>query len=84
MREDIRDTVIRMIADHLGLPPSSLDLNALIMDDLGGDKLDHIELIITIEERFGINIPESERATLLRISDVVDYIENHEPAALKQ
>jgi acyl carrier protein len=84
MREDIRDTVIRMIADHLGLPPSSLDLNALIMDDLGGDKLDHIELIITIEERFGINIPESERATLLRISDVVDYSENHEPAALKQ
>jgi len=75
MDDEIRDTVVRIIADHLGLPAASLDLNALIMEDLGGDPIDYIELIITIEERFGIDIPDIDRSSLRRISDIVFYIE---------
>lgn len=78
---DIQETVIRIIADHLGLPAASLDVNAHILDDLGGDSLDHVELIITIEERFGINIRDEDRPAMLRISDVIGYIKRNSHAS---
>jgi acyl carrier protein len=71
----IEDTVVRIIADHLGLPPATLNPHAHIFDDLGADSFDYIELIITIEERFGINICVDERNSLQRISDIVAFLE---------
>jgi acyl carrier protein len=77
--DDIRDTVVRIIADHLGLPVSSLDIGSRIIEDLGGDWLDQTELIITIEERFGVDISQAERTSLIRISDIITYLESRSP-----
>ena len=74
-RRPIKETVVRIIADHLGLPPATLNPQSHICSDLGADSFDHIELMITIEERFGVKIPHDEINTLQRISDIIPFLE---------
>jgi acyl carrier protein len=74
-QKSIKDTVVRIIADHLGLPAATLNIYSDISRDLGGDSFDLVELMITIEERFSVNIPESEMANLRTISDIIAFLE---------
>lgn len=72
----LQETVLRILGDFFGLPWATLDINSHIIEDLGGDLFDHTELIITIEERFGVRISDQERAKLLRPIDIVNYFKN--------
>ncbi len=71
----IQESVVRIIADHLGLPAASLKLQDQLSNDLGADSFDHIELIITIEENFNIRIPQEKWKDLKMIVDMVTYIQ---------
>ncbi len=62
---DILDNLCRIVGDHLGIPGTSLSLEMDIQRDLGGDHIDRVELVMTVEECFGIRI-EKEVAQAIR------------------
>ena len=70
--EDVRGVVV----EQLSVSPDQVKLDSKIIEDLGADSLDVVELVMALEEKFGIEIPDSESEKLVSIKDVVDYIEN--------
>ncbi|MBF0985009.1 MAG: acyl carrier protein [Campylobacter sp.] len=70
--EDVRDVVV----EQLSVSPDQVKVDSKIIEDLGADSLDVVELVMALEEKFGIEIPDSESEKLVSIKDVVDYIEN--------
>lgn len=70
--EDVRDVVV----EQLSVSPDQVKLDSKIIEDLGADSLDVVELVMALEEKFGVEIPDSESEKLVSIKDVVDYIEN--------
>lgn len=70
--EDVRDVVV----DQLSVSADVVKLESKIIEDLGADSLDVVELVMALEEKFGIEIPDSEAEKLLSIQDVVTFVEN--------
>lgn len=71
--EDVRDVIV----EQLSVSPSAVNLNSKIVEDLGADSLDVVELIMALEEKFDIEIPDSDAEKLTTVQDVVTYIEKH-------
>ena len=80
LKLEIEEMVLEIIGDHFGLPVPSLSFETHIMDDCGADWFDQRELIMTVEEFFGINIPESEVNLVEKIGDIVKAISKIAPA----
>jgi acyl carrier protein len=66
-----------MISEKFELPVESVTRDTNIIDDLGADSLDVVEILMTVEEQFGLAIPEEEFPNLRTVSDLCDYIENN-------
>lgn len=71
---DVEEMVFEIIGDHFGLPAPSLSFSTHIMDDCGADWFDQMELIMTVEELFGIKIPEESTSKVEKIGDIIDAI----------
>lgn len=80
---DITAEVRDIIVFHLGVPEAKITHDARFKDDLGADSLDLVEIVMTCEERFDLEIPTKAAVTLATVGDVVRYIETRraEPAA---
>lgn len=73
--EDVFEKVKEVIIDQLGIEDEeSITMDTTFIDDLGADSLDVVELIIALEEEFGIEIPETEAEKVVTVGDVVNYI----------
>ena len=70
--DDVRDVVV----EQLSVAPDAVKLDSKIIEDLGADSLDVVELVMALEEKFEVEIPDSDAEKLLTINDVVTYIEN--------
>ena len=70
--EDVRDEVV----EQLSVAPDAVKLESKIIEDLGADSLDVVELVMALEEKFEVEIPDSDAEKLITINDVVTYIEN--------
>lgn len=73
----IERTVLKIIADHLGLTVSELHLEDNLFKDLGADDLDQKELIMTIEERFGIRLKETELSGIKFANDIITIVQRY-------
>ena len=69
--EDVRDVVV----EQLSVAPDAVKLESKIIEDLGADSLDVVELVMALEEKFEVEIPDSDAEKLITINDVVSYIE---------
>ena len=69
------DKVKEVIIDKLGVEEDKIVPEASFVDDLGADSLDTVELIMQLEEEFGIEIPDEEAEKMTTVKFVVDYIE---------
>jgi acyl carrier protein len=67
--------IIEIIAKQLKVDVESITPETDILDDLGADSLDVVELLMTIEDKYGITIPDDEVTSLRTISAMSDYIE---------
>jgi len=72
---DIRTKIIETIAQELEVSQDIVTEDANIMEDLGADSLDIVELIMALEEHFDINIADEAAEKMNTVQDVVDYIE---------
>ncbi len=71
----ILDTLKSILEAQLDIDPESITEDTNIMDDLGADSLDVVELMMTVEEEFDITINESDAQNFKTVGDVVSYIE---------
>lgn len=71
---NIAEKVKQIIVEQLGVDESEVTAEAAIIDDLGADSLDAIEVVMACEEAFGIEIPDDDAAKLLRVGEIVTYI----------
>lgn len=71
------DTVRNIVVEQLGIDADMVQLNTNLMRDLEADSLDAVEIILGVEESFGIDIPDEEAEKLETVRDLVDYIDSH-------
>ena len=74
MSDVVNSKIKEMIVKQLGADPDQVTLQASFVDDLKADSLDIVELIMTMEETFDIEIPDKEAELLKTVGDVQDYL----------
>ncbi|MDI6900432.1 MAG: acyl carrier protein [Anaerosomatales bacterium] len=73
-KEEIFDKIKEVIVDQLNVEEDDVTLEASFIDDLGADSLDIVELVMALEESFGISIPDEEAENIKTVGDAVDYV----------
>ena len=73
-QEEIFAKVREIIVDQLGVEEGEVKLESSFVEDLGADSLDIVELIMALEEEFGLEIPDDEAEKISIVNDAVDYI----------
>ena len=71
----IFENVRNALANQFELDPDSITLDTNLIDDLGADSLDVVELIMSLEDEFGIAISDEDAAQLYTVRRIVDYLE---------
>jgi len=74
--QNIFEKVREIVARELKIDPEKITLDSAFVDDLGADSLDMVELVMALEDEFGISISDEEAQTIRTIRDAVEYIEN--------
>ena len=68
------ERVKEIIAKELEVPQEQLTASASFIEDLGADSLDTVELVMALEEEFGIDIPDEDADKIKTVGDVMDYL----------
>jgi len=72
--------VTDLIVEQLGVSKEEAVSGASFIDDLGADSLDIVELVMTLEETFDIEIPDDDAEKMQTIGDAIDYLKKHSEA----
>ncbi|MBU4344234.1 MAG: acyl carrier protein [Desulfobacteraceae bacterium] len=73
----VEDKVKKIIAEKLSVDLNEVVPEASFVDDLGADSLDLVELIMSMEEEFDIEIDDDDAEKMLTVKDAIDYINKH-------
>jgi len=73
----VEQRVREIVAEQLERDVNEVTNSASFIDDLGADSLDIVELVMKMEEEFGIEIPDEEAEKIKTVNDVVQYITTH-------
>ena len=73
----LEDRVKKIIVDKLSVDMSELVPEASFVDDLGADSLDLVQLIMSMEEEFDIDISDEDAETLVTVKNAMDYVSSH-------
>ena len=74
-REEIFESVKNVVMDAIGEEEKTITEDTSIVDELGLDSLDIVEMLMALEEEFEISIDDSAAEKFVKVSDVIDYIE---------
>ena len=77
MSATLEEKVKKIIIDQLGVDEAEVTSEAKFIDDLGADSLDTVELVMALEEEFGIEIPDEDAEKIATVQDAVGYIRDH-------
>jgi len=73
----VEQRVREIVAEQLERDVNEVVKTASLIDDLGADSLDVVELVMKMEEEFGIEIPDEEAEKIKTVNDVIQYIKTH-------
>jgi acyl carrier protein len=76
--KNIEQSVKDIIVEQLGVKPEQVTPEAKFIEDLGADSLDTVELVMALEEKFGIEVPDEQAEKLQSVGDVIKYIEDQQ------
>jgi acyl carrier protein len=79
-REEILSKIQEITADRLGVDETDVTPDASFREDLEADSLDLVELIMELEEQFGMEIPDEEAEKITTVEEAVDYVQEHQAA----
>ena len=71
------ETVKELLGKQLHMDPASIDDDASILDDLGADSLEVVEMLMTIEDKFGIIVPDEDVPELRTVRSVAEYLQKN-------
>jgi acyl carrier protein len=77
MANDLSDRIQSIVTEQLGVEPAQVTKDASILDDLGADSLDVVELVMTLEEVFNIEVPDDVVEEMRTIGDIQRFVESH-------
>jgi acyl carrier protein len=73
-KEELLAKIAPIIAEQLKIKPAEIKLSSRLIDDLSADSLDAVEIVMGIEEKFNVEIPDEEIDKIKTIEDIVDYL----------
>jgi len=73
-RDELFDKVKAVVVDQLGVDENEVNEDSAFVDDLGADSLDIVELVMALEEEFGVSIPDEQAEKIKTVGDAVDFI----------
>ena len=76
MAKSVEEKVKEIIVEQLAVDEEDVNPNAKFIEDLGADSLDTVELVMALEEEFGIEVPDEQAEKLQSVGDVIKYIED--------
>jgi acyl carrier protein len=72
----MKKRIVQIIAKQLGIEETDVNAQSSVVEDLGADSLDVVELIMAIEEEFDIEIPDTEAEKIINVQNIFDYMES--------
>ncbi|MEN8772658.1 MAG: acyl carrier protein [Akkermansiaceae bacterium] len=75
MAENIQEKVTEIIVEQLGVSADQVKPESKMIEDLGADSLDAVELVMAVEEEFGIEVPDEEAEKLISVGDIISHVE---------
>lgn len=76
-KTELEQTVEKVIVDQLGVRPEDVKVYSSFVDDLGADSQDAVELIMAMEEKFDIEIPDEDAEKITTVGSAIEYIKAH-------
>ncbi|HAE20576.1 MAG: acyl carrier protein [Verrucomicrobiaceae bacterium TMED137] len=75
MAENIQEKVTEIIVEQLSVTADQVTPESKMIEDLGADSLDAVELVMAVEEEFGIEVPDEEAEKLISVGDIISHVE---------
>jgi len=72
----MKKRIVQIIAKQLGIEETDVSAQASVVEDLGADSLDVVELIMALEEEFDLEIPDTEAEKIVNVQNILDYMES--------
>ena len=72
----IFDKLKELVVDQLGVEEDEVTMEASMQDDLGADSLDLVDLVMSVEEEFGVKVADEDLENIKTVGDIVNYIED--------
>jgi acyl carrier protein len=72
----MKKRIVHIIAKQLGIEETDVNAQSSVVEDLGADSLDVVELIMALEEEFDIEIPDTEAEKIINVQNIFDYMES--------
>lgn len=76
----IFDEVREILAEQLDVDKDSIEMNSKLAEDLGADSLDAIDIVMTIEDQYSIEVPDENIENMKTVEDIVSFIESNTDA----
>ena len=80
-KKEIVESVKQIIAEQLGVDEAEVTPSASFVDDLGADSLDQVELVMALEEKFDLEIPDEDAEKIRTVQDAIDYVDKRAKVA---
>ena len=74
-KDEIFDKLKELVVDQLGVEEDEVTMEATMQDDLGADSLDLVDLVMSVEEEFGVKVADEDLENIKTVGDIVNYIE---------
>ncbi|MGC0371406.1 MAG: hypothetical protein DGJ47_000095 [Rickettsiaceae bacterium] len=71
------EKVIKIVQESLGCEEGKVTKEARIIEDLGADSLDTVEIMMAVEEEFGVTVPDEEAEKIVTVQGIIDAAEEH-------